>query len=95
MAEINLRYDGSSRFRSDNRWNVFPSFSLGWNVARENFWESLAQTVNTLKLRGSYGELGNQNTSKPYPTYQVLNISTNAGTWLQDGKNLILPKCRV
>lgn len=86
LAEINLRYDGSSRFRSDNRWNVFPSFSLGWNVARENFWESLAQTVNTLKLRGSYGELGNQNTSKPYPTYQVLNISTNAGTWLQDGK---------
>lgn len=85
LAEVNLRYDGSSRFRSDKRWNLFPSFSLGWNVARENFWEPLSDVVNMLKLRGSYGELGNQNTTQPYPTYQVLSIKTSAGTWLQNG----------
>ena len=40
LVEGNLRYDGSSRFRRGNRWILTPSFSLGWNVARENFWES-------------------------------------------------------
>ena len=86
LAEVNLRYDGSSRFRSDKRWNLFPSFSLGWNVAREAFWEPMENIINTFKVRGSYGELGNQNTSKTYPTYQVMTISSNAGTWLQNGK---------
>jgi len=84
LAEVNLRYDGSSRFRSDNRWNWFPSFSAGWNIARENFWEPFSPIVNTLKLRGSYGNLGNQNTSNWYPTYEVLSVQTNAGTWLQN-----------
>ncbi len=62
LLEANIRYDGSSRFLRENRWNWFPSFSAGWNIAQEAFWENLAQTVNTLKLRASWGELGNQNT---------------------------------
>lgn len=37
LAEVNMRYDGTSRFLRDNRWNLFPSFSLGWNMAREAF----------------------------------------------------------
>lgn len=85
MAEVNLRYDGTSRFRRDQRWNLFPSFSLGWNVAHEAFWEPLAEYVGTLKLRGSYGELGNQNTSSWYPTYRVINVYASNGWWLQDG----------
>lgn len=95
LAEVNLRYDGSSRFRNDNRWDMFPSFSLGWNIAHEDFWKSFAEVVNSLKIRGSYGELGNQNTSNPYPTYQVLDIKTNAGTWLQMVRNRISLRCRV
>lgn len=59
LFEANLRYDGTSRFRSDKMWKLFPSVSLGWNIAREQFWENLAGTVNTLKLRASYGSLGN------------------------------------
>lgn len=47
LAEVNLRYDGTSRFREDQRWNLFPSFSLGWNIAREAFWEPLAEYVGT------------------------------------------------
>jgi glutathione peroxidase-family protein len=41
LAEVNMRYDGTSRFLRDNRWNLFPSFSLGWNMAREAFFEDL------------------------------------------------------
>jgi len=85
LAELNMRYDGTSRFRKGSRWNLYPSFSLGWNVAREAFWESLQQTVNTLKFRGSYGELGNQNTTAWYPTYRTMTLGSGNGAWLQNG----------
>ena len=85
LAEVNLRYDGTSRFQREQRWNWFPSFSLGWNIAREGFWESLAGHIGTLKLRGSYGELGNQNTDSWYPTYRVIEVKANNGEWLQNG----------
>lgn len=85
LAEVNLRYDGTSRFQSGQQWKLFPSFSLGWNVARETFWESLANTVGTFKLRGSYGELGNQNTDNWYQTYQVMKVAASTGGWLQNG----------
>ncbi len=85
LAEVNLRYDGTSRFRADQRWNLFPSLSLGWNISREAFFESLSEKVNALKLRFSYGELGNQNTDSYYPTYQSITYTANNGTWLQDG----------
>lgn len=85
LAEVNLRYDGTSRFREDQRWNLFPSFSVGWNVAREAFWEPLAEYVGTLKVRGSYGELGNQNTTSWYPSYQILEVKASDGNWMQNG----------
>jgi len=85
LAEFNLRYDGSSRFRRDSRWVWTPSFSLGWNMARENFWKPLESTINTLKLRFSYGELANQNTNSWYPTYQTLAVKSVDGKWLQNG----------
>ncbi|WP_312076135.1 TonB-dependent receptor [Chryseobacterium sp.] len=53
-----LRYDGSSLFGPNNHWGLFPSFSLGWNVDKENFWPENS-VINTLKLRGGYGTLGN------------------------------------
>lgn len=85
LFEANLRYDGTSRFRRDSRWGLFPSFSLGWNVAREEFFESLSHSINTLKFRASYGTLGNQNTSSQYPTYQVMGFAANNGSWLING----------
>lgn len=84
LLEANLRYDGSSRFRRAARWVWTPSFSLGWNVAREKFWEPVRNYVETLKLRVSYGELANQNTTNWYPTYQTIGITTNGGNWLQN-----------
>lgn len=56
----NVRRDGSSEFGEANRYGVFPSVSAGWRISAEPFWESLKTTVQNLKLRGSYGVLGNQ-----------------------------------
>lgn len=85
LAEVNLRYDGTSRFRKDQRWKWFPSFSAGWNIAREQFWEDWTDYVGTLKIRGSYGSLGNQNTSSWYPTYLTMPVGTANGGWLING----------
>ena len=85
LAEFNIRYDGSSRFLRDQRWNWFPSFSLGWNVAREAFFEKYTNIVNTLKVRGSWGELGNQNTDNWYPFYRIIDYKQNNGGWLVNG----------
>lgn len=85
LFEANLRYDGSSRFRENNRWGFFPSFSAGWNIAREAFFEPLSSVFSELKLRGSYGSLGNQNTSSLYPTYTTMGYSTSSGGWLING----------
>lgn len=85
LFEANLRYDGSSRFLRENRWNFFPSFSAGWNIAREKFWEPLTDYVNTLKLRASWGQLGNQNTDNWYPFYPTIGFSSQGGNWLING----------
>ena len=59
LLEFSFRYDGSSRFAEGNRWGFFPSFSAAWNVHRETFMENITGIYN-LKLRGSWGQLGNQ-----------------------------------
>lgn len=88
LFEANIRYDGSSRFLKDNRWNWFPSFSAGWNIAREKFWEdwNLAEQISTLKLRASWGELGNQNTDNWYPFYPTIGFTQQGGGWLVNGQ---------
>lgn len=85
LIEGNLRYDGTSRFDRDQRWNLFPSLSMGWAVSNEDFWQSLVNYVNYFKIRGSYGELGNQNTTSLYPTYSTMPIGIANGTWIING----------
>ena len=58
LLEANLRYDGSSRFPKNNRFGLFPSFSFGWRISEEDFFK--ADFVDNLKLRTSWGQLGNQ-----------------------------------
>lgn len=82
MIEGNLREDGTSRFRENKRWKYFPSGSIGWNVAQEPFWKSLQKYVSNFKFRGSYGELGNQNTNSWYPTYLTIPTGSANSTWL-------------
>ncbi|WP_440135473.1 SusC/RagA family TonB-linked outer membrane protein [Chitinophaga sancti] len=58
LIEANIRRDGSSRFPDGQRWGTFPSFSLGWRVSQESFMRDITW-LNDLKLRGSWGQLGN------------------------------------
>ncbi|GIQ59403.1 SusC/RagA family TonB-linked outer membrane protein [Flavobacterium collinsii] len=55
-----IRRDGSTRFGENKKWGVFPSFSLGWVISKEGFWKE-NNAVNSLKLRGGYGVVGNDN----------------------------------
>jgi len=61
LLSVSARHDGSSRFSEKYRWGTFPSASIGWNVADEKFWSSIANMINGFKIRGSYGTTGNQN----------------------------------
>lgn len=69
LFEANLRYDGSSRFGKENRWAAFPSFSAGWRISEEPFMKPLEHQINQLKIRGSWGILGNQNIGSNYQPY--------------------------
>lgn len=75
LLEANLRYDGSSRFAKGHRWGLFPSVSAGWRITEEKFWKKcrLAETFDNLKLRVSYGVLGNQNIGL-YPYQQTYSL---------------------
>jgi len=78
LFEANLRYDGSSKFAEGYRWGAFPSVSAGWRISEEGFWEDLKPIINNLKLRASYGQLGNQNAlTGNYPSQSVVNLGTN------------------
>ena len=86
LAELNLRYDGTSKFRSDKMWKLFPSISLGWRISEENFMKDTKDWLSNLKLRLSYGSLGNQNIDNWYQTYQTIAYRAFTGYWLQNGQ---------
>ena len=67
-----VRRDGYSGFGANKKYGVFPSLALGWNVANEKFFDKIRSTVNTLKIRASYGENGNQ-AINPYQTLSQLS----------------------
>lgn len=71
LFEANIRADGSSRFAKGHRWGIFPSFSTGWNINREEFMRD-ATWLSELKLRASWGTLGDAEKVGYYPTAQVL-----------------------
>ena len=63
LASATLRYDGSSKFGADNRWAVFPAFSLGYRISEEAFMEKTRDWLSDLKLRFGWGQTGNQELS--------------------------------
>ncbi len=76
LFEANIRYDGSSRFGKDFRWGTFPSFSAGWLISEENFVEDV-EWLNTMKIRLSWGRLGNQNINTLYAASDILSTGQN------------------
>ena len=77
LVEVNARYDGSSKFPSDQQYGFFPSVSAGWKVNREPFWNVSPRAVSELKLRASYGSLGNGNIAS-YAFQELFNITQSA-----------------
>lgn len=74
LLEVNGRYDGTSKFPSDNQFGMFPSVSAGWNISNEKFWNVSKKAISFLKLRGSYGSLGNGNIAS-YQFLELFNIT--------------------
>src|SRR5207253_11111259 len=75
LATASVRADASSRFGKNNRTGYFPSFSLGWNISRESFMQNV-DWMNDLKLRGSWGRLGNQEIGL-YPFATIYTTNNN------------------
>ena len=76
LLEANFRADGSSKFAPDSRWGYFPSVAVGWRVSEEAFMRSASGWLSNLKLRASYGTLGN-NATTSYYMYQPLFATAN------------------
>jgi TonB-linked SusC/RagA family outer membrane protein len=84
LFEVNGRYDGSSKFGSGRRWGFFPSFSAAWRVTGEPWMQGLQPYLSSLKLRGSYGEIGNQDVplNAYISTMSVTNPAASGAYWL-------------
>ena len=74
LFEANIRNDGSSRFAPEQRWGVFPSFSMGWRFNEERFMSSLSSILNSGKIRISWGMLGNERVGKDGNYYPYLGL---------------------
>lgn len=86
LIEGNLRYDGSSKFLPENRWSMFYGVSGGWRVTEEAFMEGVRDYMSDLKLRFSYGEVGNQSGIGRYDGVQLYNYKTASGAYLGNSK---------
>ena len=89
LAEIDVAYNGSDRFSKDNRYGLFPAASIGWNVAKENFVKDHLSFINNLKLRASYGLVGNDKIGSSFSYYYLptwsssgsINFGTSSNTF--------------
>jgi len=85
LLEVNGRYDGTSRFLKDKRWGFFPSVSAGWRISEESFMKDNQSLINNLKLRASYGRLGNQALDSYFPYVAAISPNEAYGYWF-DGE---------
>lgn len=89
LVELDGRYDGSSRFATDHRWGFFPSASLGWNITHEAFMSSATDVLSNLKLRASYGLLGNQAGAALYTFAATMALNNGLGNYIfADGRHI-------
>ncbi len=87
LLEANLRYDGSSKFPTDMRWRLFPSFSAGWRASEEAFMEWSKPVLSSLKFRASYGVIGDQTVSNSLYTSTLGSFTQSS--WLDENGNKI------
>lgn len=91
LVEISGRYDGTSRFPKKSRFGFFPSLSAGYRISEEEFFSSFKDVIDNLKIRYSYGTLGNQDVS--YYAY-IASMAAQTSNWTQNGsfvKRVVVP----
>ena len=86
LLEVNARYDGSSRFPAGEKWALFPSLSAGWILSEESFMNWSTPALSMLKLRGSWGTIGNQDVASN-AFLSTMGVGTNSG-WVEGGQQL-------
>ncbi len=86
LFEANLRYDGTSKFPKNLRWRWYPSFSAGWLISNEPFMESLKPTLSMMKIRGSWGMIGDQSVSN---SLYVATMTQSQSNWLDGASKLV------
>lgn len=85
LLEFAFREDGSYRYNPDNRWDFFPVVSAGWRISEENFMKNSVPFLSELKLRGSYGIVGDDGAAAPFQYVQGFSVSGGAGYEFVDG----------
>lgn len=82
LAEFNFGYNGSERFAYGHRYGFFPSFGVGYNISNEKFWDPFKDVISNLKIRGTYGWVGNDEIGDPTDRFFYLsNVNLNDGTY--------------
>lgn len=88
LVTANMRTDGSSRLHPDHRWGIFPSFSAAWRISSEGFMKDI-YWLDDLKIRGGWGQTGNQSGLSEYAYLQRYNI--NRVPWFEEGGSNAVP----
>ncbi|MDP3180986.1 MAG: TonB-dependent receptor [Bacteroidota bacterium] len=87
LVDFRFRYDGSSRFPEGKRWGFFPSVSAGWRISEESFIKDNIAVISNLKLRASYGEMGDDGSAANYPPRMGYGLTNNIGWMFGDALN--------
>ena len=87
LLDFKFRYDGSSRFPKGSRWGFFPSFSAGWRISEEDFMKVSLPMISNLKLRASYGEMGDDGSAANYPPTLGYSLNNSIGWQFSDVLN--------
>ena len=87
LLEVNGRLDGSSKFPKEKRFGFFPSISAGWQLGREDFMSFSKEWMDELKIRASWGQIGNQ-AINPYQFTPSMGINNSNNVWLVDGSKV-------
>lgn len=90
LLELNGRYDGSSSFPANDRWAFFPSGSMGYRMSEEAYFAPIKPIINNLKLRGSYGEIGNETIGKYKFISTINNVTASNTYWLDNAGNKVM-----
>ncbi|MBU3040299.1 SusC/RagA family TonB-linked outer membrane protein [Bacteroides fragilis] len=96
MIEANFGYNGSENFGEGKRFGFFPSVAIGYNISNENFFTPLRKVISNLKIRGSYGKVGNSSTDSRFPYLTYVNLSGASyifgNNWQNKGTGAIITR---